>query len=89
MRPLSDKEFSGIQSWLYDQSGIFLNDSKKMLVSGRLNKRINQLNLQGYGEYLKKLISHEDDEEQIAINLLTTNETYFFRERKHFEFFGG
>lgn len=88
MRPLTDKEFIEIRSWLYDRSGIFLNDSKKMLVSGRLNKRINQLLLPGYGEYLNKLLAHDDGSEgQIAINLLTTNETYFFRETKHFEFF--
>lgn len=88
MRPLNDKEFIGIRSWLYDRSGIFLGDSKKMLVSGRLNRRISQLGLEGYGEYLSLLMSNYDKEEmQLAINALTTNETYFFREEKHFIFF--
>ncbi|NVK36302.1 MAG: protein-glutamate O-methyltransferase CheR [Gammaproteobacteria bacterium] len=87
MRPLDDREFEGICSWLYDESGIYMNESKKMLVSGRLNKRINQLGLNGFGEYLKILKSKDDEEVQIAINLLTTNETFFFREEKHFEFF--
>jgi chemotaxis protein methyltransferase CheR len=43
--------------------------------------------LKSYGEYFRLLVSGEAPQEaQIAVDLLTTNETYFFREPKHFQF---
>src|SRR5262249_7117545 len=39
------------------------------------------------GEYFRMLVSGRAPEEvQTAIDLLTTNETYFFREPRHFDF---
>ena len=54
---------------------------------GRLDKRLRQLELASYGEYIRllRLPAHED-EFRLAVDLLTTNETYFFREERHFEF---
>jgi len=64
-----------------------LSQSKKALVAGRLAKRLKHYNLSSYGEYFR-LISHkaEAEELQLALDLLTTNETHFFREPKHFDF---
>jgi chemotaxis protein methyltransferase CheR len=43
--------------------------------------------LESFGDYFKVLTSGQHPEEvQMAVDLLTTNETYFFREIKHFEF---
>jgi chemotaxis protein methyltransferase CheR len=57
------------------------------LVSGRLAKRVKQRGLNSYDEYFKLLMKNGGDGElQVAIDLLTTNETYFFREPKHFDF---
>jgi chemotaxis protein methyltransferase CheR len=84
-RPLSDSEFSRFQSFLLQTAGITLSASKKPLVSGRLAKRVAQHGCASYGEYLDLLASRAAGEAQIAIDLLTTNETYFFREPKHFE----
>ncbi|MBN1500050.1 MAG: protein-glutamate O-methyltransferase CheR [Spirochaetes bacterium] len=83
---ITDKEFSSIQSILYDKTGIFLNESKRYLVSNRLNSRILSLNLTSVSDYLKILKSESPDEVQIMIDRLTTNETFFFREEKHFKF---
>ncbi|MGE5452738.1 MAG: CheR family methyltransferase [Acidobacteriota bacterium] len=82
---LSDKEFSGLSRMIFDQAGIHMAVSKKPLVSGRLNKRLNHHGLNTYGDYLK-LITQDGVERQIAIDLLTTNETFFFREPAHFQF---
>lgn len=84
---LSDKEFGQFQSLIYKIAGISLSAAKKPLVSGRLSKRLRELNLASYGDYFKLLNSgHRPDEMQMAVDLLTTNETYFFREPKHFDF---
>ena len=84
---LNDNEFQQFQSWLHFTAGINLSPAKKALVAGRLAKRLKHYNLSSYGDYFR-LISHkgEADELQIALDLLTTNETHFFREPKHFDF---
>ncbi|HJV24367.1 MAG TPA: protein-glutamate O-methyltransferase CheR [Aromatoleum sp.] len=84
-RGLSDAEFTQFQKLLHRLAGIHLAPEKKALVCGRLNKRLRHYGLASYGEYLRLLASgREAQEVQTAVDLLTTNETYFFREPKHF-----
>lgn len=84
--PLSDAEFAAIQKLIYQWAGIHMTEAKKALVSGRLMKRLRHYNLLSYTDYLTVVNRQENaDERQVMINLLTTNETYFFREPKHFE----
>jgi chemotaxis protein methyltransferase CheR len=84
---LSDSEFQQFKSWLYEAAGINLSPAKKPLVAGRLGKRLKHYGLNSYGEYFR-LIKQQSEavELQHALDLLTTNETYFFREPKHFDF---
>ncbi len=83
---ITDKEFAQFQRFIYDAAGITLSSSKKALVCGRLAKRVYQHGLDNYAQYLAMLSSGEaSGEVQTAIDLLTTNETYFFRESKHFD----
>ncbi|WP_338477372.1 protein-glutamate O-methyltransferase CheR [Pseudomonas trivialis] len=84
---LDDREFGQFQSWLYRAAGINLSPAKKALVAGRLFKRLKHYELESYGEYFKLIMSDQRKGElQVALDLLTTNETYFFREPKHFDF---
>jgi len=54
---------------------------------GRLAARLRHHRLRTYGEYFHLLqFGVHSSEVQIAIDLLTTNETHFFREPKHFDF---
>ncbi len=82
---LSDTEFQQFRSMIHEIAGISLSVAKKQLVSGRLAKRLQFFNLTTYGSYYR-LLMKDRAELQIAVDLLTTNETYFFREPKHFEF---
>ncbi|MDQ1812197.1 protein-glutamate O-methyltransferase CheR [Massilia sp. CCM 9210] len=83
---ISQAEFVQFQRFIYDAAGITLSDAKKALVSGRLAKRLAHCGVASYGEYFRLLDSGAcKDEVQEAIDLLTTNETYFFREAKHFD----
>jgi len=86
MNTLSDTEFTRFQRFIYDAAGITMSSAKKALVSGRLSKRLQVHQLKSFGEYFELLSSgHAAEEVQTAVDLLTTNETYFFREPKHFE----
>jgi len=84
---ISDAEFAQFQRFIFDAAGITMSDAKKALVTGRLGKRLAAHELSSFGAYFKLLKSGQHpDEVQMAVDLLTTNETYFFREPKHFEF---
>ena len=85
--PITDQEFLQFQKLIYQAAGINLAPSKKALVCGRLSSRLRMRAVNSYGEYYRLLVSGEEPAEmQIAIDLLTTNETHFFREPKHFDF---
>jgi chemotaxis protein methyltransferase CheR len=84
--PFSDREFKKISDLMYEAVGLSYNDSKKSLIHSRLSSRIQKLGLEGFADYIAIL---EDESEavefQLAVDLLTTNETYFFREPKHYD----
>ncbi|MCF8150299.1 MAG: SAM-dependent methyltransferase [Burkholderiaceae bacterium] len=84
---ISTAEFAQFQKLIYKIAGISLADSKKVLLVGRLGRRIKHYKLSSFGEYYRLVSSGTaTDELQIMVDLLTTNETYFFREAAHFEF---
>jgi len=84
---LSEQEFGEFQRLIYRLAGISLSPAKKALVCGRLAKRLKHYSLGSYRDYLRLLTSGKEPAElQTALDLLTTNETYFFREPRHFEF---
>lgn len=82
---LSETEFREFQQMIYAVAGIHMPASKRTMVAGRLSKRLKALALGSYGEYWRFLKGNAA-EKQTAVDLLTTNETYFFREPRHFEF---
>jgi len=84
---ITDKEFKTFQKFIYDEAGINMADSKKQLVLNRLSKRLRHYNISKFRDYFD--LVHEPvnkEEKQLLIDLLTTNETYFFREPQHFEY---
>jgi chemotaxis protein methyltransferase CheR len=86
-RSITPAEFAQFQRFIFDAAGITLASTKTALVSGRLGKRLAEHGLDTYADYLRLLASgRHADEVQMAVDLLTTNETYFFRESKHFDF---
>lgn len=87
IKSITDTEFAHFQRFIFDAAGISMADAKKALVMGRLSKRLIKYDLDSFGKYFQLLASGSYPEEvQMAVDLLTTNETYFFRENKHFEF---
>lgn len=86
MQALRDETFRRITGLMHEAIGLSFADSKKPLVSSRLAGRIQRLGLGGFDEYAELIASHDDGGEfQMAVDLLTTNETYFFRETAHFD----
>jgi len=84
---ITDQEFALFQRLIYKIAGISLSDSKKVLLVGRLAKRLKHYNFGTFSQYYRMLAGgHHPEEMQVMVDLLTTNETYFFREPGHFHF---
>lgn len=84
---LSLGEFRELAELLGQQLGFRFPDSKLKLVAARLATRLRDLGLHSYHDYWLILRHPEEKTElQRAIDLVTTNETFFFREPAHFDF---
>ncbi|MCE2593995.1 SAM-dependent methyltransferase [Motilimonas cestriensis] len=87
VRPITDKEFYQFKTLIYEVAGISMAPGKKNLVMSRLTKRLVHYGLKRFDEYYALIHSKQSpDEFQIMVDLLTTNETYFFREPQHFDY---
>lgn len=83
---LNDATFARLSNWMKEKTGVNLPISKKALMTQRLHKRLTERSVHSFEAYFRLLMKPEEQQErQIAVDLLTTHETYFFREPKHFE----
>lgn len=85
---MTTEDFHNFQQLILNTSGISLKDQKKTLVKSRLLKRIQQLNLNSFSDYFKFVTEQDREQRELTnmINRITTNETYFFRNEKQFDF---
>ncbi len=85
--PITDSEFAQVRDLAMRIAGISIATSKKALIVGRWSRRLHHHRLTSFKDYLALLSGSSAGEElQMALDLLTTNETNFFREPKHFDF---
>ncbi len=85
---LSTKDFEAFSQFIYTEFGIKMPPVKRIMLQGRLLKRIRELNMNSYTEYKDYLFSKDGQREEIFnfLNVVTTNKTDFFREPIHFDF---
>lgn len=86
MLEITDAEFNAIKDIMFKKTGVFLKPTKKPLVITRLRKRIQELGLSDFSEYITLLSDPKQDELEYFVNALTTNETFFFRHDKQFDY---
>ena len=87
IRPISEREFALFQGLILHESGIYLAPAKKALLVGRLSKRLRALELSTFEAYYRRIVDDDDREERVAmLDCVSTNETHFFREPRHFAF---
>ena len=85
---ITDREFDKLRKLIYEQSGINLNDGKKALVQGRLNKLLKTGSFNSFRQYYDYLINDDGSGEELMsmLDAITTNLTSFFREERHFDY---
>lgn len=79
---MSEEEFLLLRDCVYSHCGIFFDNDSKYLLEKRLSRRLTALNIATFREYYQYLkYNRKKDQELMDImDILTTNETYFFRE---------
>ncbi|WP_297297114.1 protein-glutamate O-methyltransferase CheR [uncultured Methylovirgula sp.] len=83
-----NSDFEMLRQLLNRRSGLSLDAEKAYLAESRLQPLVQQLGLSGLGGLVKMLLSgaHEDLEREV-VEAMTTNETFFFRDRVPFDNF--
>ncbi len=92
-REISDRStlapglFRKFQQLIYQEAGIWLATHKHALLTGRLARRLRLLGLNNMQEYYQLVTQPDQQHERaVMIDCITTNETHFFREPRHFDF---
>ena len=83
---ISDEDFRKFREYFYRKTGIQFDDSKRYFVDKRLVERIDATESGSFRSYFVMLrFEASGDELQTLVNLMTVNETYFFREAYQFD----
>ena len=77
-KDLTAEEFARFRDWIHHHSGIYLEESKADSLRISLVTRATRLGFLEYDEYFN-ILSHDEDEFKELMNLVTINETSFFR----------
>lgn len=85
---MSLPDFLSIREFIYGRTGIFFSESKQYFLENRLSRRVQELRLGGYRDYLGLLQGAQGREElKQLFNEITTNETSFWRNPPQIEAF--
>ncbi len=82
---LGKDELNRLIDLVYKHTGISMTEKKSTLLQGRLRSRLRELGLARYDDYISYLQSHPDETQEF-VNRVTTNETYFFRTPRIWEY---
>ncbi len=85
---LRDDAFKQLRDFICEKSGIFVPDTKKYFIENRLAGRVQENNLNSFEDYIY-FVKYGTNGNEFArlIDAVTTNETFFFRESRHFGVF--
>jgi chemotaxis protein methyltransferase CheR len=83
---ISEVDFEKFREFFYRKTGIQFDTSKRYFVDKRLIERIEATKSEDFRNYFIKLrFETSGTEMQELVNLMTVNETYFFRENYQFD----
>lgn len=86
---LSRADFDYLRRLVSDYTGIRLAENKYDMFYSRLVRRVRQLGLDGFEDYVALIRSGHPEEFVELVNAITTGLTDFFRESHHFDYLAG
>jgi len=85
---LTDEEFAELSAIIYARFGISISEKKRHLLVGRLQELLHKRGFKSFNQYLACLSEDQSGQAMSELaNRISTNHTFFFREREHFDFF--
>jgi chemotaxis protein methyltransferase CheR len=83
---ISEEDFLKFREYFYRKTGIYFEESKRYFVDKRLIERLEATHTPSFREYFVNLrFDTRGTELQALVNVMTVNETYFFREEYQFK----
>lgn len=83
---MSDGDFSKLRDIVHQNTGITIGEGRKSMLTSRLRKRLREVDAQSFSEYISRL-ANDPSERQELTNRVTTNETYFYRTPRVWDYF--
>ncbi len=86
---LPEDVFRLIRDLIRDYCGIYFHDDSRYLLEKRLSRRVKNHHFSSFRDYYRHLLYDRNRDEELAmiIDVLTVNETYFFREQSQLNTF--
>jgi chemotaxis protein methyltransferase CheR len=85
---ITDKEFLLIRNLIYTNFGINLVEQKRSMVTGRLFGMIKKMGLSTFQQYYDHVLADPSGQALTElVNHISTNYTFFYREKEHFDHF--
>jgi len=86
---MSDSTFHTLSDMIYARSGMHFPDNKKYILENRLSRRIEDAGFGNYEKYIEFLKHDAGKEKEFTnlFNIITTNETFFFRDSNQLQAF--
>ena len=84
---LTDSQFERLSKFIHTEYGIKMPPAKKIMLQSRLQKRLRELRIDSFKDYVEYVFSKNGHTEIIhMMDVVSTNKTDFFREPTHFDF---
>jgi chemotaxis protein methyltransferase CheR len=83
---LNQNQFEQFREFIYEECGIKIDEKKVSLLSNRIRRRLKAGDFANFDVYYQFLTSAKGSSELVGfLDAITTNETFFFRTEKHFD----
>ncbi len=85
---MTDREFQLLRDLVYTRLGIHLTEKKRSMLIGRLQKLLRTSGFRTFQDYYDYLMREPNSTAMTElVNRITTNYSFFYRGKSHFEFF--
>ncbi len=86
---MPEEVFRLMRDLIRDYCGIYFDDGSRYVLEKRLSRRVRNHHLSSFRDYFRHLLYDRNREEELMsiIDVLTVNETYFFREKNQLKTF--
>jgi chemotaxis protein methyltransferase CheR len=86
---LTEEEFKRFCGLIYRVAGIRIAETKRVLVTNRVRRRLRATGIHSFSEYYAFLTAPDGASEMpLFLDAITTNETYFYRDKQHYQWLG-